>query len=152
MKIKTSIFMIIVLLAACFSYAQPFNRDDRRMFDCDNNCMRIPDLTEDQMAKIQKLKLDHQKEVLPIQTKIKTQQLELKTMILENTSQKQILNKVEDIGKIKIELMKKHMVHRLAVRNLLTDTQKIYFDSKGFDRHGPYSKANRKGRPGRYQR
>ena len=117
--------------------------------------MGIPDLTADQIQQIQKLKLQHQKEMLPLKTELKAKRLELKSLILENADQKKIDAKIDDIGKAMTKLMKKKVAHRMAIRKLLTEDQKVYFDARPFlmpkegfmGRPGPHKREGRCGGP-----
>jgi Spy/CpxP family protein refolding chaperone len=92
----------------------------------------IPDLSSEQISKIQKLKLGFQKEMLPLRTQLQTKRLELQTLIAENAEQKKLEAKIDEISKASAELMKKRIAHRQEIRKLLTDEQKAYFDLRGF--------------------
>lgn len=98
----------------------------------------IPDLTTEQLGKIQKLKLEHQKAVLPLQMQLQTKRLELQTLIIEDASWKKIVEKIEEIGKIRIEIQKKQVAQQVAIRNLLTDEQKVHFDARRFGHKGGF--------------
>ena len=139
-KLLLTTLVLTFALSVCASFAQPFD-DDMRMIRHKRSFMNIPDLTEDQISKIQKLRLEHQKEMLPIKTKLQSKQLELRTMILEESDQKNIETKIEDIGQIRTEMMKKRMAHRLQIRDLLTDKQKVHFDTMGFGRHDRHGRG-----------
>jgi Spy/CpxP family protein refolding chaperone len=139
------IFMLILVMMLSMSFSQPFNRGDQEFYHPSDGLMGIPDLTADQMKKIQKMRLDFQKEMLPLKTKIKAAKLDLQSMIMEEADQKAIDQKIEEIGKMKIELQKKRIAHWRAMRNLLTDEQKAVFDLHKFghrdkrcDERGPH--------------
>jgi Spy/CpxP family protein refolding chaperone len=105
----------------------------------------IPGLTSEQLVKMQKLKLAHKKEALPLRTKMQAKRLDMETLVLEDADLKKINAKIEQIGKIRIELQKKRMAHRMGVRKLLTEEQRIRFDAKGFG-HGHGRKGGFGGR------
>lgn len=133
---KKTIFAVILLLMFGFfvsiNVAQDLPEDEQEMMPPRPMAFsHIPDLTPDQLSKIEKLRLEHQKEMLPIRTKMQALRLDLRTMIMEEQDQKKIDDKIEEIGKIRTELMKKQVKHRLAIRSLLTDDQKVYFDAIG---------------------
>ena len=92
----------------------------------------IPNLTSEQTSKIQKLQLNFQKEMLKSRTHLQTKQLELQTLLNDNAEEKTIDAKIDEIAKIRTELMKKGISHRREVRKILTDEQKAYFDLRGF--------------------
>ena len=102
---------------------------------CGNCCMmmgKVLDLTPEQQNKIQKMKLEHQKVMIPVKAELQKQKLELKTLMMNPTERKKIDAKIDEIGKIHAEIQKKCVSHRLAVRNLLTDEQKTKFDNMMF--------------------
>ena len=72
----------------------------------------IPNLTAEQISKIQKLKLEFQKEILPLRQKMQTIRLEMRTLISEGADQKKLEAKIEESGKIRIEIQKKALAHR----------------------------------------
>ncbi|MDH5468155.1 MAG: Spy/CpxP family protein refolding chaperone [Candidatus Aminicenantes bacterium] len=88
----------------------------------------IPNLTTEQLSKIQKLKLEFEKEMLPVRTKMQSLKLDLRTLNAENADLKKIEAKIDEISKICAELQKKRIAHHRDIRNLLTDEQKAFFD------------------------
>ncbi|MBE0460675.1 MAG: periplasmic heavy metal sensor [Candidatus Aminicenantes bacterium] len=88
----------------------------------------IHSLTTEQISKIQKLKLEHQKEILPLRQKMQTIHLELRALISEGADQKKLEAKIDESGKIRTEIQKKALAHHQEIRKLLTDEQKVYFD------------------------
>jgi Spy/CpxP family protein refolding chaperone len=143
-KSMYGVLMLIVIMMLSMAFTQPANRDDEEFCRPAKGLMGIPNLTADQVKQIQKLRLNFQKEMLPLQTKIKAAKLDMQSLILEEADQKEIDQKIEEIGKMKIELQKKRMAHWRAIRNLLTDEQKAVFDlhkfghqeGKGYDEEG----------------
>ncbi|MEE4310406.1 MAG: periplasmic heavy metal sensor [candidate division KSB1 bacterium] len=136
---KTKLFLTTLVMAFLVSgitgFAQDFDRDCQ--FDGPRKGLpAIPDLSADQMKSMQKLRLEHQKEVLPLRTKLQSGRLDLKTLIMEEASQKQIDRKIEEIGSFRTELMKLKVAHRMEIRNLLTDEQKVFFDMPRKGRRG----------------
>lgn len=96
-------------------------------------CSQIPDLTEEQQAKIDELHLNFQKEMAPKRIQAQKLELELKElMIADKPDQKKIDSKVEAIGKHRIEMRKAGVKHELAVRELLTEEQRVVFMNCGF--------------------
>ncbi|MBN2166600.1 MAG: Spy/CpxP family protein refolding chaperone [Marinilabiliaceae bacterium] len=117
-------------------------------------CNRIPDLTDEQMAQIQSLRTAHLKDVLPLRNKMNELQAKQRTLTTGNNIDKTTVNSnIDEITKIKNSLLKKQVAHRLAVRNILTDDQKVWFDahqSKG--RKGGKGIKNKQGRGGQGNR
>lgn len=96
--------------------------------------LHIPDLTTEQLSKMQKLRLEYQKDILPLRTQLQTKHLELHTLIIEDANSTKINTKIEEIGKIRTDLMKKQVALRVEIRKLLTKEQKTYFDARRFGR------------------
>ncbi|MBD3287872.1 periplasmic heavy metal sensor [candidate division KSB1 bacterium] len=94
----------------------------------------IPDLTEDQKSEIEKITLEHRKEMISMRADLKLQRLELQSMIREEADFNKIENKVEEVGKMRTEIQKKRIAHHLEIRSLLTDEQKKALDSAKFNR------------------
>ena len=88
-------------------------------------------LTSEQMARIQTLRLEFQKEILSLRTQLQTQYLELRTMYLNEIDQAKINAKIDQISKLEVEFEQKFMAHQAQIRDLLTDEQKVLFDRWG---------------------
>lgn len=88
-------------------------------------------LTDEQRAKMQDLRLAHQKEILPLHSQLQKLHADLK---LELTADKFNESKVKsiqgDISKVMNEIAMKTILHQRAVRDLLTPEQKKQFDSQ----------------------
>ena len=91
--------------------------------------MGMLNLTDEQKAKMQDLRLAHQKEVIPLRSELQKQVASLK---LEITADKFNESKVKsmqgEISKLRSELAMKMVLHQRAVRDLLTTEQKKKFD------------------------
>jgi len=92
----------------------------------------IPNLTSDQIVKIQQLGFDFQNENLPLNTQIRTKQLELQTLMNGSVDQKKLEAKVDEINQLRTNFQKKWLAHQQNIRKLLTDDQKVWFDQRGF--------------------
>jgi Spy/CpxP family protein refolding chaperone len=90
----------------------------------------IPNLTADQAAKMAKLKLEHQKALVPLQADLKIKRLELRQLMLEKADQKKLEAKIDDVAKAGAEIQKKCLAHKNAVGSLLTDEQKKALEQK----------------------
>jgi Spy/CpxP family protein refolding chaperone len=92
-------------------------------------------LTEDQQKQITALRITHQKEMVQLQNDMAIKRAELqKYKTAEKPDMAQINSTIDAIGKLNTEMQKKMVVHQLAVRNLLTEEQKLAFDARG--QHG----------------
>jgi len=95
----------------------------------DMMCQSQLNLTPEQQEKIQKMKLQFQKEMLTLQTELKTKMLDLRALMTEKADSAQINAKINEIADARAALQKKAYAHHMEIRNVLTDEQKKTFDS-----------------------
>jgi len=88
------------------------------------------DLTEEQKTQIDKLHLDLQKESLPAKNKVREKWAQLQTLITENGDESNIDKLIDDIGDLQVTIDKQRIKTHLKVRELLTEEQKIKFDTR----------------------
>jgi Spy/CpxP family protein refolding chaperone len=89
------------------------------------------DLTEEQLAKIQDMRLEFQKECLPLRTKLQTLYLEMRSLSFKDAEQAKMDAKAEQIDKLEMELEEMYKAHQNQICDLLTDKQKAVFDRWG---------------------
>ncbi|HAN19232.1 MAG: hypothetical protein A2X13_09480 [Bacteroidetes bacterium GWC2_33_15] len=94
-------------------------------------CMNIPDLTDDQLQKIETLRVAH----LKVMNNFRNQKEELRAkkhtlMASDNTDMNAINSVIDQMTSLQNKMMKESAKHQQEIRNLLTDTQKVYFDSR----------------------
>lgn len=88
-------------------------------------------LTEQQLVRIQEMRLEFQKETLNLRARFQTLYLELETLYLKNADQETIDAKIEQMNKIDLDLEKHFQTHISEVREVLTDEQKVLYDRFG---------------------
>lgn len=118
----------------------PFNTDrsGRGHF-----CHALPDLTEEQEQKLGELRTIQMKKMNAYRSDLSIKMAELqKLQTAENADMEEINAKIDEIGKIKVGMAKQKAAHIQKVRALLTDEQRVIFDSK----HGKQGKGMRMGR------
>ena len=102
----------------------------------------IPDLTEQQKEQIKELEINHMKEVLPLNNEIGEKEARLRTLSTEDDADiNAIYTLIEEIGKIKIEMMKKEAAFHQGIRKILTSDQRVLFDL-GPQHHEKHPKRN----------
>jgi zinc resistance-associated protein len=95
-------------------------------------CPGIPGLSEDQQKKVQALDLETEKALLPLKAQMDVKAAELRALALaENPEKGAIDKKIEEIGLLRTQIMKKKIMNKLAVRALMTPDQRIGFDKMG---------------------
>ena len=88
-------------------------------------------LSDEQQAQIAKLKLDYKKKKYPLKAKLKQAKVDLALLMTEdNPSQKNINKKIDEIVQLKSQKMRLKANHKIAVRKLLNENQRVKFDMK----------------------
>jgi len=90
--------------------------------------MDVPDLTEEQIGKIEKAQLDHHKKMIELQYKKELKLMDLHEAMQINLDEKKALAAADEIGKIDIEMQKAKISNHFAMRKLLTKDQLKYLD------------------------
>jgi len=86
-------------------------------------------LTDEQSKQIDKLRLEYKQKTYPIKAKIQAAKIELAMlMTAEAPKQKDIDKKIDEILKLKGEKMRIKAAHKISVRKLLTEEQRVQFD------------------------
>lgn len=144
---KVAILAIVVLMISgtnLFAQAGRNFSNQGKGYNQNQMCQRIPDLTEDQIAKIEALRVVHLKEITKHRNEMNV--LRAKKQVLmtsDNADMKAINTVIDQMSSLRNKQMKAAAKHQQDVRNLLTDEQKIYFDSRPMNRHGNGNKMGR---------
>lgn len=89
----------------------------------------IPNLSDEQKGKLEKLHAEHQKMMAAVKADMGKQALEMKALMKDPVDMKKIEAKIDEMAKMKAAMQKKCLAHRFAVKALLTDEQKAKFDA-----------------------
>ena len=130
MKRKTNFSMMLVTIFVVVAFSLPMMATAKCQVKSGQCCDQIPNLTADQKAKIQKLHIECQKKMISLQAELAKQELDLKALMMEQKSGKQVDAKIDEIFKIKAKILKECLASCNAIRNLLNDEQKKHFDLK----------------------
>lgn len=89
------------------------------------------DLTDEQKEKARDLKLEGQKELLPLENELRVKKLDLKIAMkdLDKVNLGKVNSIVDEIHKLNAEIQKKKIAQKLKFREILTDEQKKKFDA-----------------------
>ena len=88
-------------------------------------------LTEEQSKQVARLKLGFKKNVYPIKAKMKQTKVEMALLITANKpNQKDIDKKIDEILKLKAGIMRLKIAHKIEVRKVLNEEQRVQFDMK----------------------
>ena len=110
------------------------------------------DLSEEQQAQLEAITTETMKEHLPIRSKLQTLKAELdELLIADNPNQGAINRKIDEMSGLRTEMQKARIDTRLRIRALLTEEQRVKFDTMGMRGHrGPGRRMMmNKGRTGR---
>ena len=91
----------------------------------------IPNLTDEQKAKLEKLHAEHMKLMAAAKADMEKQAAEMQALMKDPVDLKKAEAKIDEMAMMKAGMQKKCLAHRLAVRALLTAEQKAKFDEMG---------------------
>jgi len=150
---KTSKFKILVLLFALLVQSNIFAHDNKGKSKMHNgkmyhkSCNAIPNLTEEQEAKLKDLRLNFMKERQATMNIMREKRAHLITLQSVDKTDLSAINKtIDEITELKNKQMKSMAKQRQAVRDILTDEQKIFFDSHHQQMRGRSTMMGMKGK------
>lgn len=92
----------------------------------------IPNLTPDQEIKIKEFRTAFQKELQPLRNQMGELKARQKTLTtVDKPDTKAINSNIDEITKLQNQMMKATVNHRLQIRSILNDEQKLFFDTHG---------------------
>jgi len=92
--------------------------------------LNVPDLTPEQHEKLKAADLKHLEIISPLKAQIVEKKAKLVVLLIDKTfDSKQVNSVVDEIGKLKTEILKQQIIHDQELRGILTPAQKIYFDA-----------------------
>ena len=133
---KTIKLLSLVLAVTLFSFVTEVNaqrnqgNQGRNFQNNQNRECRIPNLTDTQKSKIEALKTKQIKESTAHKSLMAEKRAHLNTLrIADKPDMKKINSIIDEMGALRTKHLKSKEAHRQAIRALLTDNQKVYFDS-----------------------
>ncbi len=147
-----SLFILTGTLLAQPPQPAPMQPQMKQMMGPRMMGMNMLDLTADQQKKIDALRLDFQKKILPLRSEVQTLRANFKLLVIDDkASEGKLKTQLQKISAKRQEMALLRAKHQRSVRALLTVEQKIKFDQhilsekKGSRKN--HGKMNRK--PGR---
>lgn len=110
----------------------PKKGDQEKMMS--KGCMmlkNIPNLSDEQKGKLEKLHAEHMKVMMAAKADIEKQSMEMKAMMKDPIDVMKIEVEIDEIAKRTANMHKKCLAHHLVVRALLTVEQKAKLDEMG---------------------
>ena len=150
MKKATILALSLLLGTVVVAQRGPRDGDERRGGDRGDRMEMIMerlDLSEDQMAQIEDLKLDHFKSMQGVRNDLRIKQAELQAQVsADEPDATAVNNTVSAINDLRGQQFAAQVSHRLEVRNLLDEEQKVKFDA--IHEHKATRGAGRRGHRG----
>jgi Spy/CpxP family protein refolding chaperone len=106
------------------------------------------DLTEEQIGKMKELRTSNLKEMLPFKNEMQEKRARLRTLTTaENVNEKEVNKTIDEITSLTSKQMKLREAHQQEIRAMLTDEQRVIFDtSKNRMGKGQFARGgNRRG-------
>lgn len=92
-------------------------------------CSNLPGLTGDQEAKIKQLQTQHLKDMQAYRNQLNENRARYQTLMTAPQPDMKAINaNIEERAKIRTEMEKNQAAHVQAIRQVLTDEQRVYFD------------------------
>jgi len=134
---KTKLFSIAIALMLCVTmFGQPGQvaNKDREVKKIDKEQGMDKDhganFTEEQKAKMKEIRIASYKEIKPLKNQLGELEAKQQTLVTADKPDINAINaNIDEITKIQNKIMKIKALHHQQVRALLTDEQKIWFDS-----------------------
>lgn len=106
------------------------------------------DLTEEQQTKLKELRTANLKQMQPLQNLMQEKRARMRTLTTaEKFNQKEVDKLIDEITDLTSKQMKLRVAHQQECRSLLTEEQRVIFDSS--PRRGQQKMGNRSARSGR---
>lgn len=132
--VKLSVVAFLMLFVSVGLYAQQQNQQQQNPGCCQNQQMQpmkfgfLPNLTQEQKDKIDKLYAQHQQTTLPMKEQVEIKNKELNLLITSNEDINKKEAKIKEINDLQYKLQTERVKYQSDVRNILTDPQKVEFD------------------------
>ena len=98
------------------------------------NDFSLPDLTDDQKSQMKELRFQMQKTILPLQNRIGEYDAKMKTLTTAEQADMKAINKVIDSKTdVLAKMMKLKAENHQKVRAILTEEQRVIFDTRSPD-------------------
>lgn len=153
--IKTSILLLLLTGFAASLQAQQrgnkglYKKEWTQGQKGEGRIFQMLNLSDEQKEQIKEIRLNGQKEALPIRNAIGEKQARLRTLrTADNYDADAVESVIEEISDLRNAQMLMRERHRQQVRELLTEDQRVIFDSAPRKRHGMKANKGRSGRMG----
>lgn len=125
--------MLLVLFVAFQTHAQ----NDRQKFSKERNEHLIDylDLSEEQQSQMKAFQLEMQSTTKELKLDLEEMRVQLKRlMTADEVDEEAVMLLADKMGAIQIQIKKAHLKNSIQLRSVLSDEQKVLFDSKNMER------------------
>jgi Spy/CpxP family protein refolding chaperone len=136
MNMKARNFFVIVLVIFFALNIDAFaQRGPRGNQDGGGVCLNIPELTQEQEAKIQAIRTERINQTTTHRAQMDELRARQRTLrIAENPNMAEIEKVIDQMANLRAEHMKANAAHQQSIREILTPEQRVYFDSRTANR------------------
>lgn len=93
--------------------------------------VQIPNLTDEQKEQIKNILLAGRQQMLPLRNEMGEKVARLRTLRTTDPVDMDAVDAiVEELGDVRVEMMKQRLASEQKIRELLTDEQRLFFDSR----------------------
>ena len=157
----TSILLVVLMFVASDAFAQrgranygphtgrAFDEMPDRTLRQPGFCGNLPGITDEQLEKIDAIRLNTMKKNQQLQNQLGEKRAQLRTYSTSDQVDMSAINQtIDKIAAIRSELMKNRLASNQEIRNLLNEDQRVVFDSRKPGRKG-YGSGRHQGNIGR---
>ncbi len=138
--LRNTAFLLMIFFLTGWSVNETTAQTGKR-FSCqkysqkqkDKGCehYNLPDLTDEQKQKIEALKMELIKENMPLKNELMEKKARLRTLsTVENVDMKEVNSVIDEIIGLHARIMKNGVENMQRIRELLTEDQRLKFDSR----------------------
>ena len=137
---------LIIIAIRLFVTGSVFAQGNQGQGNQANRFMNIPDLTDAQKEQIKDLRTANMKEMLPLRNALKEKQARKNTVSTgDNVNMTEVNKVIDEIAAIKTIMAKKRAEQRQNIRKILTDDQRVFFDTHSGSNKRGHCKKHKKG-------
>ncbi len=128
-RLTVTALVILIGLGAAFAQKGPRYGEGHQGYG--QGPLNLPGLTDDQKEQIETLRAENLKTMLPLRNTLQEKKARLMTLqSAEKADMKAINGLIDEISAIKTQMAKQRAAHHQQVRSVLTDEQRVVFDSR----------------------
>lgn len=132
-KVVFPVVALLFLVTSAFAQMpemKPEHKDKEHECRGHREHMMIPDLTDQQLEQMKSMRTEHMKEMQSLRNQIAEKKARLRTLsTADKVNMAEINRVIDEMGEMKTQMMKMREQHRQNVRKMLTDDQRVFFDS-----------------------